>query len=86
MLLARADEEMPTQDDKRLRRAKLDSTDADGVPLNEGSLATDVSGGDLDIPGTDADDSMENIGAEDEENNHYSLGSDSNDNITEGTP
>ena len=86
MLLERADQDMPTQDDIRLRQAELDTTDNEGDPLNEGSLGSDVSGADLDISGADSDDPMESIGEEDEENNHYSLGSDSNDNITEGTP
>ncbi len=85
-LLRRADEDMPVEDDPRLRQAELDKTDADGDLLNEGSLATSVSGADLDTAGADADDPMEAIGEEDEENNTYSLGSDSNDNVTEGTP
>ena len=33
----------------------------------------------LDVPGADLDDDMEEIGSEDEENNYYSLGSDNND-------
>lgn len=85
-MLERADQDMPTEDDTRLRQAELDTTDNDGDPLNEGSLGSDVSGSDLDISGSDSDDPMEDIGEEDEENNHYSLGSNSNDNITEGTP
>ena len=85
-LLRRADEDMPVEDDPRLRQAELDKTDAEGDLLNEGSLATSVSGADLDMAGTDADDPMEAIGEEDEENNAYSLGSDSKDNVTEGTP
>lgn len=85
-LLRRADEDMPVEDDPGLRQAELDKTDIQGDVLNEGSLATSVSGADLDISGADADDAMEAIGEEDEENNDYSLGSDSNDNVTEGTP
>lgn len=85
-LLKNADEDMPDEDDPLLRLAGLDATDDEGAPLNEGSLATDVSGGDLDISGIDSDDKMEELGEEDEENNAYSLGSDSNDNVTEGTP
>ncbi len=85
-MLQRADEDMPTEDDIRLRRSELDATDTEGDPLNEASLADDVTGGDLDIAGADSDDPMEDIGEEDEENNLYSLGSDNNDNITEGTP
>ena len=85
-LLRRADEDMHVEDDPRLRQAELDKTDAQGDLLNEKSLATSVSGADLDMAGVDADDPMEAIGEEDEENNVYSLGSDSNDNVTEGTP
>jgi hypothetical protein len=85
-LLQRADEDMPTDDDIRLRRAELDETDNEGDALNESSVADEVAGGDLDVSGADSDDPMESIGEEDEENNYYSLGSDSNDNITEGTP
>src|SRR4051812_49407156 len=85
-LLRRADEDMPVEDDPLLRQAELDKTDDQGDLLNEGSLATSVSGADLDISGADSDDPMEEIGEEDEENNTYSLGSDSNDNVTEGTP
>ncbi len=39
----------------------------------------DFEGKDLDIPGRGNDDAQEDIGSEDEENNHYSLGSDDND-------
>jgi hypothetical protein len=86
LTLERTDEDMPTDDDQMLRMAALDNQDFEGEELNEGSLATDVSGADLDESGTDADDPMESIGEEDEENNHYSLGSGENDNVNEGTP
>lgn len=79
-MLERADEDMPTEDDLNLRKATLDTTDNDGDPLNEGG--NDVSGADLDISGGDADDAMEDIGEEDEENNQYSLGGDDNDDTT----
>ncbi len=59
-------------DDVRLERAELDNTDKDGTPLNEKSMADDVSGGDLDVPGSGLDDADEAIGSEDEENNSYS--------------
>ena len=59
-------------DDERLRLAALDSTDEDGVPLNEKGFGRDISGEDLDVPGADLDDANENIGEEDEENNLYS--------------
>lgn len=59
-------------DDERLNRAALDSTDEEGTPLNEKSMADDLSGGDLDVPGSSLDDADEAIGNEDEENNSYS--------------
>jgi hypothetical protein len=40
----------------------------------------DISGIDLDVPGSDLDDEQENIGSEDEENNFYSLGGDEHSN------
>lgn len=72
-LLQRADEDMPGEEDNRLRDATLDNEDDEGERLNEGSLGTDISGADLDITGSDADDPGEAIGEEDEENNAYSL-------------
>lgn len=43
---------------------------------NEKEFKDDLSGNDLDIPGSELDDEMENVGSEDEENNYYSLGGD----------
>lgn len=43
---------------------------------NEKDFEDDVSGSDLDVPGSEDDDEAENRGSEDEENNHYSLGGD----------
>jgi hypothetical protein len=39
---------------------------------NEKDFEDDKSGNDLDIPGSELDDEMEEIGSEDEENNYYS--------------
>ena len=50
---------------------------------NEKDFNDDVSGSDLDIPGAEMDDNQENIGSEDEENNYYSLGDDSPDDLEE---
>jgi hypothetical protein len=50
---------------------------------NEKDFNDDVSGSDLDIPGGELDDNQENIGSEDEENNYYSLGDDSPDDLEE---
>ena len=42
-----------------------------------------LSGDDLDVPGSELDDSNEAIGNEDEENNYYSLGGDNHDDLEE---
>ena len=80
-LLGDPDGDMDLGDDEDTVRDLLDKTDEDGDPLNEANAGTD-----LDVPGSEDDDANEDIGAEDEENNYYSLGSDDKDNITEGTP
>ena len=69
-LLRRSSESMSTADDQQLSYATLDTTDDDGTPLNE---KVNLSGSDLDVPGTEEDDANEKIGEEDEENNAYSL-------------
>ena len=50
---------------------------------NEKDFNEDVSGGDLDVPGSEMDDNQENIGSEDEENNYYSLGGDDHNDLDE---
>src|ERR1035437_2619257 len=50
---------------------------------NEKDFRDDVSGSDLDIPGSELDDEQENVGSEDEENNYYSLGGDDHNNLDE---
>lgn len=69
-MLQRSSESMATKDDEQRRESQLDKTDNDGTPLNE---KVNVSGSDLDVPGSEDDDANENIGEEDEENNSYSL-------------
>lgn len=44
---------------------------------------TEMSGRDLDVPGSELDDEQENIGTEDEENNYYSIGGDNHNNLDE---
>lgn len=43
----------------------------------------DFQGGDLDVPGSEDDDAREEVGAEDEENNPYSLGGDNHEDLEE---
>jgi len=64
-------------DQKNLDSAELDQYDVDGELLNE---KTDLSGNDLDVPGSELDDDNEDIGEEDEENNSYSLDEENEDN------
>ncbi|MBD0287890.1 MAG: hypothetical protein M3342_15890 [Bacteroidota bacterium] len=83
--LARADY-MRTQDKDRLKRASMDSKDFQGEALNERSFGEEQSGRDLDIPGNTDETKTDALGQGDEENKHYSLGSDDNDTVVEGTP
>lgn len=50
---------------------------------NQKDFATDVSGSDLDVPGSELDDEQEETGNEDEENNYYSLGGENHNNLEE---
>jgi hypothetical protein len=78
----------PTQDEDRLRQARLDDTDMDGEPLNEESFGAGQaeSGSDLDMDVNPDDTASDAMGQGDEENQYFSLGSAENDNIVEGTP
>ncbi|MGQ0827804.1 MAG: hypothetical protein ACT4ON_05365 [Bacteroidota bacterium] len=48
--------------------------------LNEKDFNDDKTASDLDIPGVELDDELEEIGSEDEENNYYSVGGDKHSN------
>ena len=50
---------------------------------NEKNFMEDMSGSDLDVPGSEADDNYKKVGNEDEENNYYSLGGDGHNNLEE---
>ena len=67
-------EEVSDLDPEDPNRKKSPNEDPDA--MNEKSFIEDVSGGDLDIPGSELDDEQEDIGNEDEENNYYSMGQD----------
>jgi hypothetical protein len=54
-----------------------------GRGLNEKDFKDDMSGDDLDVPGSELDDQQERIGSEDEENNYYSLGGDNHEDLEE---
>jgi hypothetical protein len=84
-MLRSGDSYYPSKDEDQLINASMDNTDFEGEPLNErGFGISNRTGKDLDVPGEAADDRMEDIGEEDEENNEYSLGSDENDDAESG--
>ena len=58
------------------------SLDGDGNPILQPQQNVERLGDNLDVPGSSADDTMEEIGSEDEENNFYSR-SDNADNHEE---
>lgn len=68
----------PSQDEEDLQRSALDDTDLEGDPLNEQSMGNNVSGGDLDVPGSEGSDdpASDALGQGDEENSFYSMDED----------
>lgn len=52
------------------------------MPLHK-DTEEELTGENLDIPGSELDDYQEYIGSEDEENNYYSLGGDNHENLDE---
>jgi hypothetical protein len=86
-LLDRAERGLDNSDDETApMRAHLDETDEDGDLLNEASGREGMLGADIDVPGAEENTKDDAMGQGDEENDYYSLGSDNNDNVTEGTP
>jgi hypothetical protein len=75
--------EEPDLDPENPKQVKAPNEKPD--TMNEKNFNQDVSGSDLDIPGTEMDDVQEAIGSEDEENNHYSLGGDNHESQEENT-
>lgn len=53
--------------------------------LNQKEFDEDMSGADLDIPGSEFEDDFENSGNEDEENDYYSIGGDGHSNLDESS-
>ncbi len=50
---------------------------------NEKDFSEDITGSDLDVPGSELDDEQEDVGSEDEENNYYSIGGDNHNDLDE---
>ena len=64
-------------------RTKVSDKNSKNGTFNEKDFDDDLSGSDLDIPGSELDDDLEIIGSEDEENNYYSLGGDEHNDLDE---
>ena len=62
---------------------KLKTKNSDNDESGETSMTTEITGRDLDVPGSELDDAMEDVGSEDEENNYYSLGGDAHSDLDE---
>lgn len=65
------------------RISEIKSPNEEPGTKNEKNFEDDMSGDDLDVPGSELDDQQENIGSEDEENNYYSLGGDNHNDLEE---
>jgi hypothetical protein len=59
---------------------EANSVDAANEEIN---LNIEHHGNDLDVPGSELDDEMEDVGSEDEENNYYSIGGDGHTDLDE---
>jgi len=66
-------------DSSTIKAPELENTEWDDV-LEQKALLLD----DIDVPGSELDDDIEDIGSEDEENNYYSLGGDNHDDWLQG--
>lgn len=64
------------EDHEALGLPDLSNDAGEDEPLRQRTHSVDFAGEDLDVPGAELDDEQEGIGAEDEENNIYSLGGD----------
>lgn len=64
------------EDREALGLPDLSNDTGEDEPLRQRTHSVDFAGEDLDVPGAELDDEQEEIGAEDEENNIYSLGGD----------
>ncbi|MCZ8285160.1 MAG: hypothetical protein O9353_06850 [Bacteroidia bacterium] len=77
-----ANKEEAELDPENPARLKPQTDEGDVVP--ELNFEEEVMGEDLDVPGSELDDSQEDIGSEDEENNFYSLGGDNHQEDDQG--
>lgn len=74
------EEEIDPSDPSKMKQS-IDSKIAND--RNELDFEKVKTGKDLDVPGSELDDDMENVGSEDEENNYYSIGGDNHEDLEE---
>ena len=68
------------QKEKNITPEDISKTkDSQKEEIIEVDTTKNISNSNLDVPGSELDDTQENIGSEDEENNYYSLGGDAHD-------
>ena len=74
-----------TKEDIRILGPRDEDSDLGDDELMQASARVDgvANEDDLDVPGSDLDDSDEDLGEEDEENNYYSIGGDRHENLEE---
>lgn len=72
--------EIDPEDVSKMKQSNEDNEEGN---WNEKDFDDDVSGDDLDVPGSELDDEQESIGSEDEENNYYSIGGDNHIDLEE---
>jgi hypothetical protein len=86
----------PEEDDIYNKLRKESDVNPEDISQKKDFIETSVSGkkkgknedgnhlsGDLDVPGSELDNDLENTGSEDEENNYYSLGGDNHEDLEE---
>lgn len=66
-----------------ISETKALNAEAESGSHNKLNETEDASGNDLDVPGSELDDVLEDVGSEDEENNYYSLGGDDHNDLDE---
>ena len=74
------EEDIDPSDPTKMKQTADVESSTDPKELDFNSTQT---GKDLDIPGAELDDDMENVGSEDEENNYYSIGGDNHEDLEE---
>ncbi len=76
-------EEAGNVNPEEITQSKPPNEDRGAGKNNEKDFIEDVSGADLDVPGSELDEKEGNMGSEDEENNYYSLGGDDHNDLDE---